>query len=596
VGQPIPDLIPRLGAGARAIRLLETRAGIAILVLLFLACLAPYAAFFLTHHPDERHYTDAGIEMVRRGDYLTPYTAEGEPRLKKPIVPYWMIAVSYRCFGISPASSRLPFLLAGGLVVWLTYRLAMLLLADRSWSLLAALVAACNPSLLISAPRSVPDVVQCLFLLLSAIGFVAMLTRRTTSWGAVAAAYGGGSLAVLSKGLPGLVFVGYAVAFLLFMPAVRRQQNWRRHTIGWCGGLALAASWFALMWLRHGDVLVSAFLDDQLGEERFAPSPAVGLQHFVLILSLIAACFLPWLVPLVGSRFHARAFAARIVRRPEYLFLLGWTATWIVLASMVERVNLRYLLPLAPLLSVLAAQAWKEADPARLARAARPGWRLSIAALIVVAAASAAATFSAGDLLVGLLLIVAAAWIISTLVVAGRNADALELARLATTACLLMLASASIGLAHFVLPDAAQRIAAELRELPNSGSPGLRAVWIGEPAVAARVRVHLRGEIPLSQASLPASDGLEQANLVLMRSDESAQLGARWSAVRTFTHGYRGMDARDVLRAARAGRLPDFLQSQRQHITIAVRPSSPAWMTCRPGNDCGIAANSHAAR
>jgi hypothetical protein len=95
---------------------------------------------------------------------------------------------------------------------------------------------------------------------------------------------------------------------------------------------------------------------------------------------------------------------------------------------------------------------------------------------------------------------------------------------------------------------------------------------------------------------LPASDGLEQANLVLMRSDESAQLGARWSAVRTFTHGYRGMDARDVLRAARAGRLPDFLQSQRQHITIAVRPSSPAWMSCRPGNDCGIAANSHAAR
>jgi 4-amino-4-deoxy-L-arabinose transferase-like glycosyltransferase len=569
MGQPFSPAMRRLRWEAPELRRLISRSGIGALVMLFLGCLAPYAAFFLTHHPDERHYTDAGIEMLRRGDYLTPYTAGGIPRLKKPIVPYWMTAVSYRYFGVSAASSRLLFLLAGGAVVWLTYRLAWAILEDRTWALMAALIVACNPSLLISAPRSVPDIALCLFLLLSTTGFVSMIRRRRTTWGALAAAYGGGALAVLSKGLPALVFVGYAVAFFVLISSVRREQQWRRHAVGWGAGVVLIASWFALMAHLHGDRLGAAFLEDQVGEGRIADSPAIWTKHFLLILTLIAACLLPWLIPLAGSRFGWRAFAARLVRRPEYLFLLGWIGVWIVLASLVDRVNLRYLLPLAPLLSVLAAHAWKEADPARLARAARPGWWLAILALMAATAASAGIAVSTGHLLFALILLAAAAAIVPMFVSAGREADALGLARIAVSACLLMLASASVGLGCLVLPDAADRIAQELRGLP--GTPDRCAVWIGEPAVAARVRIHLRGEFPLKDAQVPHSSDLENANLVVLRSDEAAGFGPEWSTVRTFAHGYRGMDARDLVRAVLRGEARSFLDSHRQNIVIAVR-------------------------
>jgi hypothetical protein len=241
---------------------------------------------------------------------------------------------------------------------------------------------------------------------------------------------------------------------------------------------------------------------------------------------------------------------------------------WIVLASMVERVNLRYLLPLAPIMSVAAAHAWKEADPARLLRACQPGWWLSIAALTVASTASAVITVYLGHIVTGLLLIGAAAWIIPTLVSAGRRADALELSRLAVTACLLMFAAGSVGLAHLVLPDVGARIAQELRELPLASSDEARAVWVGEPAVAARARVHLQGEIPLGQAS---PERLEAANIVLLRNADASHLDAEWSVVRTFTHGYRGMDVREVLQATLAGKVREFLEEKRQHITIAVR-------------------------
>jgi hypothetical protein len=137
-----------------------------------------------------------------------------------------------------------------------------------------------------------------------------------------------------------------------------------------------------------------------------------------------------------------------------------------------------------------------------------------------------------------------------------------------------MFASASVGLAHLVLPDVGARIAQELRELPLAASPDSHAVWVGEPAVAARVRVHLRGEIPLGQAMPSAPERLETANIVLLRDRDAADLGAEWSVVRNFTHGYRGMDARDLLKAALAGKAREFLDEKRQHITIAVRENT----------------------
>ena len=82
---------------------------IAWLLICFVLVWAPHTYRYVKHHPDERHYTDAAVAMVQSGDYLTPRTADGGLRLKKPILTYWLVATSYRVLGISPLTSRLPF-------------------------------------------------------------------------------------------------------------------------------------------------------------------------------------------------------------------------------------------------------------------------------------------------------------------------------------------------------------------------------------------------------------------------------------------------------------------------------------------------------
>ncbi|MFQ5561385.1 MAG: ArnT family glycosyltransferase, partial [Nitrospinota bacterium] len=64
---------------------------------------------------DESDYIRSAQEMYRSGDLLTP-TLRDEARFTKPPLLYWLLVISYKIFGISLFSSRLPSVLAGVLL------------------------------------------------------------------------------------------------------------------------------------------------------------------------------------------------------------------------------------------------------------------------------------------------------------------------------------------------------------------------------------------------------------------------------------------------------------------------------------------------
>src|SRR6188768_2676396 len=75
-------------------------------------------------HGDERYYTDAALRMLASGDPWTPQWADGTVRANKPLFTYWVLMASFAASGVSYFVARLPFLIAGALVVWLEGRLA----------------------------------------------------------------------------------------------------------------------------------------------------------------------------------------------------------------------------------------------------------------------------------------------------------------------------------------------------------------------------------------------------------------------------------------------------------------------------------------
>jgi 4-amino-4-deoxy-L-arabinose transferase-like glycosyltransferase len=71
--------------------------------------------------PHEGHFAGIAREMVLRGDWVTP-TLNGAPYLNKPPLLYWLIAASYKAFGIQESSARLPIALASWTSVLIAWR------------------------------------------------------------------------------------------------------------------------------------------------------------------------------------------------------------------------------------------------------------------------------------------------------------------------------------------------------------------------------------------------------------------------------------------------------------------------------------------
>src|SRR5208337_2865810 len=94
---------------------------VAILIIIFFFAFLPLLPSTVKYHGDEMFYTDPAIRMVQTGDYFTPYYYDGTLQLRKPIITYWAVVASYKIFGINLFSSRIPFLIAGCLIIWFTY-------------------------------------------------------------------------------------------------------------------------------------------------------------------------------------------------------------------------------------------------------------------------------------------------------------------------------------------------------------------------------------------------------------------------------------------------------------------------------------------
>ena len=82
------------------------------------------------YHADENFYVESSLRMVESGDYITPVYHE-KKRFAKPILYYWMVASSYKIFGVSLTTARVPSVLFGTLSVGLVFLLGCRLFDSR---------------------------------------------------------------------------------------------------------------------------------------------------------------------------------------------------------------------------------------------------------------------------------------------------------------------------------------------------------------------------------------------------------------------------------------------------------------------------------
>lgn len=321
--------------------------------------------------PDEGRNAEVAREMLVLHDAITPHY-DTLPYLDKPAVFFWLVAGSFRVFGLSEWAARLPSALAALATLMLVWLLARQMFGERS-GFAAGLVFATAPLAILFARVVIFDMTLA-FLVTSALA--AFWFAQTSGWKRRSleyAMFAAAGAATITKGPVGFLLP----LFTILVYAAVQGKFGELKKIAWVRGLAvfLAVSlpWFIAVSVRNPDFPRYAFWDESL--LRFATGHAHrGGSVFYYIPVFLLGVF-PWSLLLVFAGVN-RFKAWKHLRNGAYAsdaFLLAWALTVFVFFSISRSKLPAYFLPAVPALAVLMGKIWSS-DVGEEPLRARPDW------------------------------------------------------------------------------------------------------------------------------------------------------------------------------------------------------------------------------
>ena len=313
-GPPGPSAIvsgPRLGLWAAVI----------------LICLLVYVPGLfrpaLLDDADATH-AEAAREMVASGDYVTLHV-NGIRYLEKAPLPYWLAGLSDKAFGVSEFATRLPGVLAVLLSIALASAWALRAFG-RAAGIYAGLFVTTCVGFYLFTRIFIPEVLLSLLIGASLYFFLTALEAdRDGAWRWYAS-YASVALAVLAKGLIGLVFVGLSAAGYLLLSGEWRRWKEFRLASGLGLFLLIAAPWHILAGIQNKGFFWFYFINEHflrfLGKRY--PMDYNKLPAAVYWSSQLVWLF-PWslYLPLVLRHMRRDLWPARELRRPRQPELRG---------------------------------------------------------------------------------------------------------------------------------------------------------------------------------------------------------------------------------------------------------------------------------
>ncbi len=352
-------------------------------------------------------HAEAAREMFASGDYVTLHV-NGVRYLEKAPLPYWLVASSYRIFGVNEFATRLPMALSVLLLGLLALFWGRRAFGERAGIYAGLFVYTCAGVYLFTRIL-IPDVLLSLLIAASLFFFVTALEPEGRSWRWYAG-YACMALGVLTKGLIALAFPGATV--FLYLLITGEWRRWREFRLfpGLALFLAIAAPWHVLAGIRNPGFFWFYFVNEHflrfLG--RRYPRDYNKLP-WALYWSLHLVWLFPWsfYLPAAARTFideyrtlRPGSAGVTAIERGDFASrtrLLCWILAGVVLVFFAISTNQEYYtfpayLPLLLLLADgLARWEWSEC-----AEKKRGGWLRTSAAVLVVIGVAASATLFIG--------------------------------------------------------------------------------------------------------------------------------------------------------------------------------------------------------
>jgi 4-amino-4-deoxy-L-arabinose transferase-like glycosyltransferase len=330
--------------------------------------------------PDEGRNAEVAREMLRGGDWITPHY-NGYPYLDKPAPFFWMVAASFKAFGISEWAARLPSGLAAFATLLLIGLLARRMFGPEE-SVLAGLVLVTSPLFLIFSRQVIFDMTLTFLITAAFVLFwweESKPDRRLIVDLAMFAAMG---LATITKGPVG--FLLPLLAILVY--SILRGGMSRFKRLHW--GLGLAAffavvlPWFIAVSVKNPDFPRYALWQESL--VRFTTGSARRSGGVFYYLPVYLGGFFPWSFLLLYAAFPLIKGwkALKEERNAPLAFLVSFVLVVFVFFTISRSKLPGYFLPALGPLSILTAHLWNVSRSRGTSRS--PDWLIAGFATIVV--------------------------------------------------------------------------------------------------------------------------------------------------------------------------------------------------------------------
>lgn len=365
-------------------------------LLLVSLCLAVYLPGFFgiaAVDRDESRFAQASRQMLEASDWhgwLIP-KIQDRPRLNKPPLIYWLQAGSAAVFtqrwevdGKAASARdaiwmyRVPSLIAGVVIVLITWRLGLVMYDSRVATLAAALLAVC-PMFTWEAKQARADMVMVAATtasLWALWGLWSGRQHRRTDWIRVLALWLSVGIGVMAKGPVPVMIVALGA---ITLAALARDWRWLWRLHAWLGLLIIAAMLVPWVYLVARDVGFGTYRDivwnETIGrsvepkEGHWGP-PGYHLLFLVLLFfpgSLVAALAIgrAWSVGIASARGARGGIVARALSkirsmraaRPAECFVLGVLVPGWIMFELIGTKLPHYTMPLYPVLALLCARA-----------------------------------------------------------------------------------------------------------------------------------------------------------------------------------------------------------------------------------------------
>jgi 4-amino-4-deoxy-L-arabinose transferase-like glycosyltransferase len=293
---------------------------------------------------DESRYAEIPREMLASGDWLTP-RLNGLKYFEKPPLQYWASAAFFELFGEHDWVARLWTALSALGCLLLAWSFGRRAFSPRAGALAALVLAGC-PIFYLLAQINTLDMALTFFL--SAAVFAFARGRMYLFWIACA-------LALLSKGLVGIVLPGGAIALYILLKRDWGLLRKMKLASGAALFLVIGAPWFIALSIIDPHFAHFFFVQEHF--ERFTTKMHGRYQPAWYFIPILAFGIAPWLLPFfmaVKNCFEeAKEKQGKGSEFDSALFLALWSALVFVFFSLSDSKLPSYILPIFPALAVL---------------------------------------------------------------------------------------------------------------------------------------------------------------------------------------------------------------------------------------------------